>query len=69
MKKSDPGDLVTREVELIEEGLALQSQGLELLLAEMSAVAGLMAGAAAQGSASEASSEAETEAGFDNMPV
>jgi hypothetical protein len=73
MTKKEPADLVAQEAELIEAGLALQSQGLELLLAEMHALAGLMTGSSVPTAATDAKTaaetEAETEAGFDNMPV
>jgi hypothetical protein len=73
MTKEDPNDLVRKEAELIESGLALQSQSLDLLLAEMHALASLMTGSTAPGPVTdpktEAEAEAETEAGFDNMPV
>jgi hypothetical protein len=73
MTRKEPTDLVGKEAELIESGLAFQSQGLELLLAEMHALASLMTGSPASGVAPDtktaADSEAETEAGFDNMPV
>jgi hypothetical protein len=73
MTKEDPTDPIGKEAELIETGLALQSQGLELLLAEMHALASLMTGSTAPSSATDpktaAEAEAETEAGFDNMPV
>jgi hypothetical protein len=72
MTKDTPADLVAKEAALIETGLALQSQGLDLLLAEMHALASLMTGAVADPKAdptAEAEAEAATEAGFDNMPV
>ena len=73
MTKDDPKDLVRKETELIESGLALQEQGLHLLLAEMNAIASLMTLPAAPKPAGdaqpEAAAEAETEAAFDNMPV
>jgi hypothetical protein len=70
MTKDASNDLIRKEAELVESGLALQAQGLDLLLAEMQALAGLMALTTKPKSAGhEAASEAETEAGFDNMPV
>ena len=70
MTKDTSNDLIRKETELVETGLALQAQGLDLLLAEMQALAGLMALTTKPKSAGdEAASEAETEAGFDNMPV
>jgi hypothetical protein len=65
MTRGTPPDLKGQEVDLIESGLQLQSQGLALLLAEMRALAGLMPGAIVPA----ARTEAETEAAFDNMPV
>lgn len=61
-------DLVTQEAELLDAGLALQSQGLKLLLAEMRALAALMP-VADQTGASTAETDEKVEAGFDNMPV
>ncbi|MBA3911514.1 MAG: hypothetical protein C0524_16960 [Rhodobacter sp.] len=60
----DTADLIKQEAELLQTGLALQEQGLQLLLAEMHALAAMMPG-------SEAAhpTEAETEESFDNMPV
>lgn len=57
-------DLV--EAGLIEAGLSLQNEGLQLLLAEMQALAALIPAAVP---ASPPTSDAEVEAGFDNMPV
>lgn len=59
-----PADLIRDEAELLAAGAKLQSQGLELLLAEMRALAALMPGDVAS-----PPSEAEVEAGFDNMPI
>jgi hypothetical protein len=70
MTKDTSNDLIRKEAELVETGLALQAQGLDLLLAEMQALAGLMAlTTKPKPAVDEAASEAETEAGFDNMPV
>lgn len=70
MTKDTSNDLIRKEAELIETGVALQAQGLDLLLAEMQALAGMMAlTTKPKSAADEAASEAETEAGFDNMPV
>jgi hypothetical protein len=70
MTNGNPADLMRQEVDLIETGLRMQSQGLAVLLAEMRALAGLMPGAVAPVDPTElARSEAATEAGFDNMPV
>ena len=61
-------DLIRHEADLIQAGLAMQSslqcQGLELLLAEMCALAQML-----PGTPHPARSDAETEADFDNMPV
>lgn len=65
MKSPTPADLIRQEADLIEAGLKLQGQGLDLLLAEMRALASMIPG----GEASGHPTEAETEAGFDNMPV
>lgn len=62
----DPADLIRHEAKLIEAGLTLQTQGMQLLLAEMRALAGLMPGVDV---VLEPASDSETEAGFDNMPV
>jgi hypothetical protein len=59
-----PGDLVRGEAELLAAGFELQHQGLELLLAEMRALAALM-----PGEDSSLPTDAEVEAGFDNMPI
>lgn len=52
------------EVELLEAGIELQHQGLELLLAEMRALTALI-----PGEDSRLPTDAEIEAGFDNMPI
>jgi hypothetical protein len=57
-------DMVQLEAEMIEAGLAAQSTSLDLLLAEMRALAALM-----PGHELEARSDTEIEADFDNMPV
>lgn len=62
--KSKPGDLIRDEAELLAAGIELQHQGLELLLAEMRALAALM-----PGEDSSLPTDAEIEAGFDNMPI
>lgn len=59
-----PNDLIREETELLAAGMELQHQGLELLLAEMRALAALM-----PGEDSSHPTDAEIEAGFDNMPV
>ena len=66
MTARDPADLIRQEAELIESGIAFQTRGLELLLAEMRALAGMLPGVAP---VPAPGSEAETEASFDNMPV
>jgi len=60
-KSADP---VRGESSLLAAGIALQHQGLELLLAEMHALAVLM-----PGEDSRLPTDAEVEAGFDNMPI
>ncbi len=65
-------DLIRQEVDLIEAGLALQTDGLRLLLAEMQGLAALIphvTPADAPDAETEAKSEAEIEAAFDNMPI
>lgn len=62
----NPADLIQKEAELIEAGMTLQSQGMQLLLAEMRALAGMMPGVDVF---PKAATDSETEAGFDNMPV
>ena len=57
-------DLIREETELLEAGIELQHQGLELLLAEMRALSALI-----PGEDSSLPTDAEIEAGFDNMPV
>ncbi|MFC3087599.1 hypothetical protein [Tabrizicola soli] len=59
-------DLVQAEAELLSAGIALQEQGLALLLAEMQALKGVMSGSVPL---AEPKTDAETEADFDNMPV
>ncbi|WP_333817785.1 hypothetical protein [Tabrizicola sp.] len=59
-----PGDLIRDEAEILAAGIELQHQGLELLLAEMRALAALM-----PGEESSLPTDAEIEAGFDNMPI
>lgn len=57
-------DLAEAEAKLIEAGLDLQEQSLNLLKAEMQALASLMPGIPVSHPTEE-----ETEAGFDNLPV
>jgi hypothetical protein len=59
-------DLIRKEAALLDSGLKLQSQCLDLLLAEMQALARVIPAAAA---VPDTRTDAETEAGFDNMPV
>jgi hypothetical protein len=59
-------DLLRKEAALLDSGLKLQSQCLDLLLAEMQALAQVIPAAAA---VPGPKTDAETEAGFDNMPV
>jgi hypothetical protein len=70
MTKAKPADLIHQEADLIETGLQMQAQGLELLLAEMRALAGVFSATdPLQEPKSDAAAAAETEEGFDNMPV
>jgi hypothetical protein len=64
MTARTPTDLIRGEAELLAAGIELQQQGLELLLAEMRALAALM-----PGEDSRLPTDAEVEAGFDNMPI
>lgn len=64
MTARSPKSLIREEAELVEAGIELQQQGLELLLAEMRALAALM-----PGEDSRLPTDAEVEAGFDNMPI
>jgi hypothetical protein len=64
MTARKPADLIRNEAKLLAAGIELQHQGLELLLAEMRALAALM-----PGEDSRLPTDAEVEAGFDNMPV
>ncbi|MCX7289044.1 MAG: hypothetical protein NTW20_16250 [Rhodobacterales bacterium] len=57
-------DVFRQEADLIKAGTQLQEQGLDLLIAEMRALAAILPGVAAP-----LATEAETEEGFDNMPV
>lgn len=59
-----PTDLIREEAELLAAGLELQHQGLELLLAEMRALATIL-----PGEDTRLPTDAEVEAGFDNMPI
>jgi len=68
--------LIEQEAELLETGLALQQEGLRLLLAEMTALATLIPGAEVMAEVlapvdpeAAARTEAEVEASFDNMPI
>lgn len=64
MTAPKPADLIREEAELLAAGIELQQQGLELLLAEMRALAAMI-----PGEDSRLPTDAEVEAGFDNMPV
>ena len=64
MTSKSPKSLIREEADLLEAGIQLQQQGLELLLAEMHALAVLI-----PGQETHLPTEAETEEGFDNMPV
>lgn len=59
-----PADPVRGEAGLFAAGFVLQNQGLELLLAEMRALAVLL-----PGEEPHLPTDAEVEAGFDNMPI
>ena len=64
MTARTPADLIRDEADLLAAGMNLQQQGLDLLLAEMRALAAMIPGE--QG---EPKTDAEVEEGFDNMPV
>mgnify|MGYP006209464919 CR=1 FL=1 len=64
MTARTPAELIQDEADLLAAGIKLQNQALDLLLAEMRALAAMMPGDAAQ-----PATDAEVEAGFDNMPV
>lgn len=64
MTDRTPADLIRDEAELLASGIKLQNQSLELLLAEMRALAALL-----PGQDSHLPTDAEIEAGFDNMPI
>jgi hypothetical protein len=66
MTDPKPTDLIKQEAEVLEAGIALQAEGLKLLLAEMQALATLIPPGQ---TASAEETEASVEAGFDNMPV
>jgi len=57
-------DLIREEADLLAAGMTMQQQGLELLLAEMRALATLLPGVD-----STLPTDAEVEASFDNMPI
>lgn len=64
MTARNPADPIRDEAGLVAAGMDLQQQGLDLLLAEMRALAALM-----PGNRTHRPTDAEIEAGFDNMPV
>lgn len=64
MTARTPADLIREEADLLKTGIELQQQGLDLLLAEMRALAALM-----PGDDTHRQTDAEVEAGYDNMPV
>lgn len=64
MNGMNPMDLIQVETDLMKAGLALEEQGLKMLLAEMQALTTLI-----PGQPTALPTEAETEDGFDNMPV
>jgi hypothetical protein len=59
-----PSDLIRDEADLLAAGLELQHQGLDLLLAEMRALAMIL-----PGENTRLPTDAEIEAAFDNMPI
>ncbi len=65
MTPETPADLIRQELELIDQGVAMQTQGLQLLLAEMHALAAMLPVAPAI----EEKTEEEVEEGFDNLPI
>jgi hypothetical protein len=68
MTGTTPAELLREEAALIKAGLAVQQQGLDLLLGEMHALAAMLPGQNGIASAAPPS-DAEVEEGFDNMPV
>ncbi len=64
MTARKPADIFREEADLLAAGIDLQQQGLELLLAEMRALAALL-----PGEETHDQTDAEVEASFDNMPV
>lgn len=63
-ERSPAEKLIRKEAELLQAGVEAQGQGLDLLLAEMRALATLIPGAQVHHP-----TEAEIEDSFDNMPV
>jgi hypothetical protein len=63
-KTMNPGNLIRTEADLLAAGINLQQQGLDLLLAEMRALAAMIPGVD-----SSLPTDAEVEAGFDKMPI
>lgn len=61
-------DLIRQEADLIKAGVALQTEGLKMLLAEMQALAILLPHGPSSPATKEQTSS-EIEDGFDNMPV
>jgi hypothetical protein len=64
MTARTPADLIRDEAEMLAAGAKLQQQSLDLLLAEMRALAALL-----PVDGKDTPTDAEVEAGFDNMPV
>jgi hypothetical protein len=64
MTKDNTEDLLKLEGEVVKAGLAMQQSSLELLQAEIKALAAILPGQPAP-----ERSDAEVEADFDNMPV
>lgn len=57
-------DLIRDEADLLAAGITMQQKSLELLLAEMRALAAMIPGVD-----TTLPTDAEVEAGFDNMPI
>lgn len=68
MTHPTPATVLQQEADLLEAGIALQTQGLQLLLAEMRALAAMMPTGDLPDPQDQAT-DASIEASFDNMPV
>ncbi len=64
MTSRNIAEVIHDKTDLLASGIEWQHQGLDLLLAEMRALAALI-----PGDTPRLPTEAEIEAGFDNMPV